>query len=89
MVGYGWDFTVHTASPGQGDTMTTRWLLVSTSASQASRTRDLQTVASGRPSHAVLGGGLEPEVIPPKLQAGFCPHPRSPRASASVYSFLW
>lgn len=29
--------------------------------------RDLQTAASRRPSHAVLGGGLEPEVIPPKL----------------------
>ena len=38
MVGYGWDFTVHTASPGQGGLQTTRWLLVSTSASQASRT---------------------------------------------------
>ena len=35
MVGYGWDFAVCTASPGQGGLQMT-WLLVSTSASQAS-----------------------------------------------------
>lgn len=49
--------------------------------------RDLQTVASGRPSHAVLGGGLDPEVIPPKLPGrvlSSSPLPQSQRISLLI-----
>ena len=87
MVGCGWEFAARTASPGQGSLQMTQWPLVSTGAPTSQPDWDLQIAASGRPSHAVLGGGLEPEVIPPKLPGWVLspsPPPQSQRISLLV-----